>query len=58
MLLMSGHPSATDSIRGLRDRALLGVMAYTFARIGAVLNLNVEDYYWCPVPCTNPTFIR
>lgn len=35
----------TDSVRGLRDRALLGVMAYTFARIGAVLNLKVEDYY-------------
>jgi integrase len=30
---------------GLRDRALLGVLAYTFARIGAVVNLRVEDYY-------------
>jgi integrase/recombinase XerD len=30
---------------GLRDRALLGVLAYTFARIGAVVNLKVEDYY-------------
>src|SRR6201987_915276 len=29
----------------LRDRALLGVLAYTFARIGAVVNLKVEDYY-------------
>src|SRR6202035_3252850 len=28
-----------------RDRALLGVLAYTFARIGAVVNLEVEDYY-------------
>ena len=27
---------------GLRDRALLGVLAYTFARIGAVVNLKVE----------------
>lgn len=35
----------TDSVLGLRDRALLGVMAYTFARLGAVLNLKVEDYY-------------
>ena len=26
---------------GLRDRALLGVLAYTFARIGAVVNLKV-----------------
>jgi integrase/recombinase XerC len=28
----------------LRDRALLGVLAYTFARIGAVVSLKVEDY--------------
>jgi hypothetical protein len=30
---------------GLRDRALLGTFAYTFARIGAVVNLKVEDYF-------------
>lgn len=30
---------------GLRDRALLGVLAYTFARIGAAVNLKGEDYY-------------
>ena len=30
---------------GLRDRALLGTLAYTFARIGSVVNLKVEDYY-------------
>lgn len=35
----------TDTILGLPDRALLGVMAYTFARIGAVLTLKVEHYY-------------
>ena len=29
---------------GLRDRALIGLMTYTFARIGAVLAMNVEDY--------------
>src|SRR6267378_4643542 len=29
----------------LRDRALLGTLAYSFARIGAVVNLKVEDYY-------------
>src|SRR5258707_2000547 len=28
-----------------RAFALLGVLAYTFARIGAVVNLKVEDYY-------------
>ena len=30
---------------GLRDRALLGVMVYTFARISAVVALDVCDYY-------------
>jgi len=35
----------TDTVLGLRDRALLRVMAYTFARIAAVLTLKVEDYY-------------
>jgi len=30
---------------GLRDRALHGTLAYSFARIGAVVNLKVEDYY-------------
>jgi hypothetical protein len=25
--------------------ALLGTLAYTFARIGAVVNLKVQDYY-------------
>jgi hypothetical protein len=35
----------TTTHTALRDRALLGVLAYTFARIGAVVNLRVEDYY-------------
>jgi len=30
---------------GLRDRALIAVMAFTFARVTAVVGLNVEDYY-------------
>lgn len=30
---------------GLRDRALIAVMIYTFARIGAVLQMNVRDYF-------------
>mgnify|MGYP000925866229 CR=1 FL=1 len=29
---------------GLRDRALLGVMVYSFARVGAVVGMNVGDY--------------
>jgi hypothetical protein len=35
----------TSTHTGLRDLALLGVLAYTFARIGAVVNVKVEDYY-------------
>ena len=35
----------TTSLTGLRDRALIGVMIYTFARVGAVLNMNVGDYF-------------
>jgi hypothetical protein len=31
----------TSTHTGLRDRALLGVLAYTFARIGAVVNLSL-----------------
>ncbi len=34
----------TNTISGLRDRALLGMMVYSFARITASLNMNVEDY--------------
>src|ERR1700760_2654706 len=39
--------NASDASRhtALRDRALLGTLAYTFARIGAVVNLKVQDYY-------------
>ena len=35
----------TTKIVGLRDRALIGLMVYSFARIGAALNLRVEDVY-------------
>jgi site-specific recombinase XerC len=30
---------------GLRDRALIGTMVYTFARVGAVTRTRVEDIY-------------
>lgn len=36
---------ASNRVR-LRDRALIAVMAYTFARVSAVVNLKVEDYYF------------
>jgi site-specific recombinase XerD len=35
----------TSTLVGLRDRALIGVMTYAFARIGAVVAMKVEDYY-------------
>jgi integrase/recombinase XerD len=35
----------SPSLVDLRDRALIGVMVYTFARIGAVLGMSVKDYY-------------
>jgi site-specific recombinase XerD len=30
---------------GLRDRALIGVMVYSFARVSAALGMSVADYY-------------
>ncbi len=35
----------TDTLIGLRDRALIGLMVYTFGRIGAALNMRGEDIY-------------
>jgi integrase/recombinase XerD len=35
----------TSSLLGLRDRALIGVMVYSFARINAVLEMKVGDYF-------------
>jgi site-specific recombinase XerD len=35
----------TSTVVGLRDRALIGVMTYAFARIGAVVVMRVDDYY-------------
>lgn len=33
------------TLKGLRDRALIGVMVYTFARVNAVIGMKVKDYY-------------
>src|SRR3954453_10367165 len=30
---------------GLRDRALIGLLIYTFARVSAAIGMNIEDYY-------------
>ena len=34
----------TKKVGGLRDRALIGAMLYTFGRVGAVIAMDVEDY--------------
>lgn len=34
-----------STLVGLRDRALISVMTFAFARIGAVVAMRVEDYY-------------
>lgn len=35
----------TTTLIGLRDRALIATMVYSFARVSAVLGMKVEDYY-------------
>ena len=40
-----GLPVLKPLLVGLRDRALIAVMTYAFARVGAVVALSVEDYY-------------
>ena len=35
----------TDTLVGLRDRALIGVLIYGFARVSAALSMRVEDYF-------------
>ncbi|MGR3715275.1 MAG: tyrosine-type recombinase/integrase [Thermohalobaculum sp.] len=35
----------TSTVIGLRDRALIGIMTFAFARVGAVVGMRVEDYF-------------
>ena len=35
----------TDALAGLRDRALLSVMLYSFSRVSAVLGMRRQDYF-------------
>lgn len=35
----------TSTLIGLRDRAIIGTMVYSFARVQAVVSMKVEDYY-------------
>ena len=34
-----------STIAGVRDRALIGVMVYSFARVSAAVGMNVADYF-------------
>ena len=50
MLSSEEAPKLLDSIEtntliGLRDRALIGTMVYTFARVGATITMKVGDYF-------------
>jgi site-specific recombinase XerD len=40
-----GTTGEAPDLVGLRDRALIATMIYTFGRISAVLGMRVEDYY-------------
>jgi integrase len=35
----------SNTLIGLRDRALIGAMVYTFARVGATVTMRVGDYF-------------
>jgi site-specific recombinase XerD len=35
----------TDTLVGLRDRALIGVLIYSFARVSAAVAMRIEDYF-------------
>jgi len=35
----------SNTLIGLRDRALIGTMVYSFARVGAVITMKVGDYF-------------
>jgi integrase/recombinase XerD len=35
----------TSTLIGVRDRALIGLMVYTFARVGAAIQMCVKDYF-------------
>jgi site-specific recombinase XerD len=43
--VVDGAETERPDLTGLRDRALIGVMTYTFARVNAVLQMRVRDYF-------------
>src|SRR6266851_8250994 len=38
----------SNTLIGLRDRALIGTMVYSFARVGATVTMRVGDYFSAP----------
>jgi len=34
-----------SKIAGMRDRAIIGVMVFSFARVSATIGMNIEDYF-------------
>jgi site-specific recombinase XerD len=40
-----GGDAGAPNLIGLRDRALIAAMFFTFARVGAVVAMSIEDYY-------------
>ena len=40
-----GEKKEVHCVVGLRDRALIGLMVFTFARVGAAIGMKVEDYF-------------
>jgi integrase len=39
------NEDGSPDVVGLRDRALIGLMVYSFSRVGAAVGMRVEDYY-------------
>jgi integrase len=44
-MLKDGETKVAPCVVGLRDRALIGLMVFTFARVGAAVGMKVEDYF-------------
>jgi site-specific recombinase XerD len=40
-----GNEIKAPDLMGLRDRAIIAAMVYTFARVGAMVAMTVDDYY-------------
>ena len=44
-LRRSGYEIEVPDLVGMRDRALIGVMVFSFARVSAAVGMRVQDYY-------------